>query len=79
MNLYLIERKRSNWDEYVSAVIAATTPKEAREIAALALTTPYGSYRTDWTNSTRSSLSRIGLYAGPRVRAHVVHAHFQAG
>jgi hypothetical protein len=73
LNLYLIQRDTHDYDESDSGVIAAATPKLARELAEQGLAGPKGV----WAHG-KAKLQKIGV-AGPRVKQGVVLNSFNAG
>jgi hypothetical protein len=73
LNLYLISRDDHDYDEDDSAVIAAATPKLARELAESGLSGPKGV----WAHG-KAKLQKIGV-AGPRVKQGVVLNSYNAG
>lgn len=81
MNLYLIERNAYDWDQYVSGVVAAPSPRAARKAAAAEMGSEHwsGTPRKEWLDPCKSACRKIGTYTGSRRVAHVVHYHFHAG
>lgn len=73
LNLYLIQRDDYDYDESDGGVIAAPTPKIARELAEQDLTGPAGV----WAHG-KAKLQKIGT-AGPRVKQGVVLDSYNAG
>jgi hypothetical protein len=76
LNLYLIERPadKVDHDEMASLVVAAATPKLARE---LAKGTRGDQSPEVWAHG-KAKLQKIGT-AGPRVKQGIVHEHINAG
>jgi hypothetical protein len=74
LNLYLIERPDCGYDEMESLVVAAATPKLARELAK----GTRGDQSPDVWAHGKAKLQKLGT-AGPRVKQGVVHENFNAG
>lgn len=75
LNLYLIERPDGiEYDETESVVVAAATPKLARELAKEA---PGDQSPDVWAHG-KAKLQKIGT-AGPRIKQGILHHAFHAG
>jgi hypothetical protein len=77
MYIYLITRNGAqvDYDQTEAVVVAADTPKQARELATV------HEYRTDpaeWYSAANAKLVKLGT-AAPRIKKGVIHRDIHAG
>lgn len=78
MNIYIVSVDDYDWDEWISFVVIADDPTEAREICAIKTTSRYSDNQAE-SFRNRSECELISSYHGKYKRPQIIHGSFNAG